>query len=72
MKNLRKLLKISGREYNEGEIKKPCVVCGHETPHRIVHKELKKEFPFCLQCRSNGYYNEKIFDTKDYREPYKG
>lgn len=65
---LKKYLKLHGEEYYEEVIKKPCVSCGHKTPHRLVHKETKDEYPFCLKCRRNGFYNEEIFDIKNHRE----
>lgn len=46
---------------------KPCVVCKMGTPHRIMHKETKKLYPFCMYCAERGLYNKELFDRVNYR-----
>ena len=51
---------------------KECVVCRSKTYHKIQNKETNAIFPFCLDCRYKGFYNEEIFDFISPRGEIKG
>jgi len=41
-----------------------CVVCKAVTDIRLIHRDTKKEYPFCKDCYKKDLYNKEVFDIK--------
>lgn len=63
-KKMRDYITENFKEYFENA----CRSCHTKTKNRLVHKETGDEYPFCVKCINQGFYNKEIFEVKYHRE----